>query len=172
MANGHCAGGPNIFRGHASRPTTAAHSVGLRSRATKERNSRLSLAFDWGVEHSPDLHHFQYEMAKWRHYAAKNVRARESARLVDSRPRATRGCVNLGNKAGLAKGHQSAADSHGGWLWLLVSRLVVFSGVIFLALLRAMNLCAMRPSGRSGIFFCEMAVGLWFFSTALTQILL
>ena len=80
--------------------------------------------------------------------------------------------MDLGNKAGLAKGHQPAADSHGGWLWLLVSRLVVFSGVIFLALLRAVNLlCAMRPPGRSGIFFCcEMAVGLCFFSTALTHI--
>ena len=105
------------------------------------------------------------------HYAAKNGRARESARLVDSRPARDARLCGSRQQGGAARqrtplGHQYAADSHGGWLWLLVSQLAVFSGVIFLALLRAMDLCAMRPPERSGIFLLlrdgSRAVGLFF----------
>ena len=103
----------------------------LRPRAAKERNSQLSLAFDWS-EHSPTS---AISSMKWPngHYAAKNVRARaRGSQLLAGR--ALRAAVWISApRRGSPKDTTNppripkAGDCS---CWLLVSLLFVFSGMI------------------------------------------
>ena len=78
-------------------------------------------------EHSPELRHFQCEMARQMAATQPKIFARERAALARAirralRAAATRSGMVFGTKPGLAKGRRSAADAQDGRLSLVVGQ--------------------------------------------------